>query len=638
MIRINNRRYLGNKHKLLKFIKKVVENECPNAESFFDVFSGTGVVASAFTDMKIITNDILYSNFIVHNAFFGKERYNADKVNHLIKEFNAKHVDSEPENYMSINFADTYFSHYVSKKIGYIRDEIEALSKRGYINDRERSILITSLIYAMDKIATTVGHYDAFRKNVEFNNKLHLKMLDIDSNTINSECYNEDANDLVRRIQADIVYLDPPYNSRQYSDAYHLLENIAKWEKPEVFGVAKKMDRQHIKSDYCTRQATQTFEDLINNIDAKYIILSYNNTGEKSDDRSNARISDEDIVRILKQKGHVKVFETDYKAFTTGKSNINDNKERLFLCSTEKVASPLNYTGGKFKLLKQIQPLFPSNIDTFVDLFAGGFNVGINVPSEKTVFNDINGELIGLFKTLKKLKTETVIKRVEKIIVKYGLSDVSKFGYDYYNCNSSDGLANFNKDKFLNLRNDFNKLKVKNSDYYIMLYVLIVFSFNNQIRFNKSGEFNLPVGKRDFNNKMREKLIRFSHRLQDQDNEIKHSDYKKLSMRNLTENSLVYADPPYLITLASYNEQGGWNEEKEVELLNYLDEVDKRNVKFALSNVLYHKGRENEILKDWIQKNNGKYIVNFLDYSYSNSNYQTKDKDTKSIEVLITNY
>ena len=126
--------------------------------------------------------------------------------------------------------------------------------------------------------------------------------------------------------------MDPPYNSRQYCDAYHVLENVARWEKPKVFGVAKKMDRSSMKSKYCTISATEAFEDLVKNIDAKYIVLSYNNMAEKGNDRSNAKITDKDIMRILGEKGEVQVFSESYKAFTTGRTDIDDNEERLFVC------------------------------------------------------------------------------------------------------------------------------------------------------------------------------------------------------------------------------------------------------------------------------------------------------------------
>ena len=166
--------------------------------------------------------------------------------------------------------------------------------------------------------------------------KLLIPNID-DSHNNNNEIYKMDANKLIRKIRCDVLYIDPPYNSRQYSDAYHLLENLSKWEKPEVFGKAKKMNRSHIKSDYCLQSATTTFEDLINNADCKHILLSYNNTGSSKDGRSNARISDESILRILQNKGNVEIFERDYKAFTTGKSNDNSNVERIFYCNVKEI-------------------------------------------------------------------------------------------------------------------------------------------------------------------------------------------------------------------------------------------------------------------------------------------------------------
>ena len=328
---INNRRYLGNKYKLLPFITGVVNDECPDITSIADIFAGTGAVSSAFTDKVIITNDLMYSNYICNYAWFGAEEYDPQIIIDCVVRYNAL-TDLE-DNYMTDNFADTYFSRDDCAKIGYIREDIEVLYKKGDINTRERSILITSLLYAMDKIANTCGHYDAYRKGVEFDKSLELYVpLANRQNNPNNQCFNMDSNELVKNIEADLVYIDPPYNSRQYCDAYHLLENVARWEKPEVFGVARKMDRSTMKSKYCTQSATEAFEQLIGDIKAKYILLSYNNMAEKGNDRSNAKISDQDIMRILEKKGEVKVFSESYKAFTTGKSDIDDNQERLFLC------------------------------------------------------------------------------------------------------------------------------------------------------------------------------------------------------------------------------------------------------------------------------------------------------------------
>lgn len=308
---------------------------------------------------------------------------------------------------------------------------------------------------------------------------------------------------------------------------------------------------------------------------------------------------------------------------------------------TALIQSPLNYTGGKYKLLPQILPLFPSDIDTFIDLFCGGCNVGINVNCNQVIYNDLNQNLLFLYNTFKNLEKESILDWIYKIIDKYELSLVSKNGYEYYRCQSSSGLGDYNREKFLKLRSDFNEKHSKgNYDYfyYVMLYVIIVYSFNNQIRFNSDGEFNLPVGKRDFNQKMEKKLCDFIDRIHEQNCFFTCCDFREFDISSLSQKDFIYIDPPYLITCATYNEQGGWDEACERELLDFIDKLHKKNIRFALSNVVRSKGKENTILANWLDKNTDKYKVNYLDYNYSNSNYQTKDKKSVAQEVLITNY
>ena len=638
---INNRRYLGNKYSLSSFIRKIVDENCKGVNIVVDIFSGTGAVANAFKDKMIVTNDLLYSNYISNYAWFGYERYSKKKIIELIYDYNQ--IQTNENNYMRINFADTFFSADDCSKIGYIREDIEIRYKNKGINFKEYAILITSLLYAMDRIANTVGHYDAYRKNVDFGKNLILNVILPEENiNPNNVCYNLDANELIDNVKGDLLYLDPPYNSRQYCDAYHLLENVARWEKPEVYGVARKMDRTSLKSDYCMVNATKAFEDLIEKADAKYILLSYNNMAEKGNGRSNAKISDEDIVRILSKKGKVTIFESDYKSFSAGKSNIKGNKERLFLCEVlnEKkkkinIACPFNYTGGKFKLLDQLQPLFDEK-EVFLDLFSGGGNVGINSSSSKVIFNDSNEKLINLIKYIKYTDTDDLLKQIDIIINNYGLSNTALYGYSYYDCDSSKGLAEYNKEKFLKLRDDFN-VKVKEGYIdYPMLYVLIVYSFNNQIRFNRKGFFNLPVGKRDFNSKMRSKLVLFSEELKSKDVQFMEKDFREISLDDYSKETFIYCDPPYLITNATYNENGMWTETEEKALLEFLDEANKKGFSFALSNVLESKNKRNDILYNWIESKG--YFCNRLDKSYSNSNYHRKNKNSISEEVLITNY
>jgi adenine-specific DNA-methyltransferase len=331
LYKISQRRYLGNKNRILGFIDEIIKTEIGDFNSLCDIFSGTGVVGAYFnaSEKKIISNDLLYNNYISLNAFLNSESYDETKLLKIIEEFNSMKI--EQDNYFSKNFGDKYFSKEIARKIGFIREKIRDLFVDNSITRKEKDILLTSLMYSVDRIANTVGHYDAYIKKDIRTQELVMKMLDInsDANT-NNEVHNKDANLLVRDIECDVLYLDPPYNSRQYCDAYHLLENLSLWKKPEVFGVAKKFDRTKIKSDYSKKSAAESFDDLIQNAKCKYILLSYNNMGEKGNSRSNAKISDEEIIKSMSKRGEVKVFEKDYKAFTTGKSKHSDNKERVF--------------------------------------------------------------------------------------------------------------------------------------------------------------------------------------------------------------------------------------------------------------------------------------------------------------------
>lgn len=641
-LRIENRRYLGSKQKMLDFIEEVVNENTSGVETVADIFGGTGVVSDLFRrkGKKVIINDILHSNVISFNTWFGNETINYDRVSRIITELN--NIQASEDNYVSINFGDKYFSYENAKKIGAIREKIDTYD----VNEREKSFLLTSLLYAMDKVANTVGHYDAFRRHMDTLNPIVLKVPALNNNKGN-EIYNEDANELVKKISADLVYIDTPYNSRQYGDAYHLLENIIDWKKPKLTGIALKMvDRKHIKSKYSTSKAPEAFEDLIKNIEARYILVSYNNMAKKGNGRSNAKISNEEIVEILSKKGKVRVFETPFKVFTTGKTNIENHKELLYLCEiTQKSVdrkkklrankSAINYTGGKFKLIPQILPLFPKEINNFYDVFAGGANVTINTKAQKYFVNDISREVIELYQFLGKQNSKNLIDKIESLIEEYGLSNTKLYGYEYYNTTSTVGLKDVNKEIYQKLRKDFNNKVFEKEIEPIIFYILIVYGFNNQIRFNNSGDFNMPTGKRDFNRNMVAKLESFVCELQKREIVYSAMDFRQFfTGREFSKNDFVYLDPPYLISTAAYNENGGWTITDEIDLLQILDTLNKNGVKFALSNVLVHKGNVNKILNKWAKN----YNVYELDFNYNNSNYQSKAKVNNTVEVLITNY
>ena len=289
--------------------------------------------------------------------------------------------------------------------------------------------------------------------------------------------------------------------------------------------------------------------------------------------------------------------------------------------------SPLNYTGGKHKLLKQILPLFPKEIDTFVDLFAGGCNVCVNVDARNIIANDIDENIVELYRFFQNNSSDAVVLNIEEIIEKYKLSNTSKYGYEKYKTNSSVGVGAYNKKYYEKLRASYNKNKTP-----LMFYTTLIFAFNNQVRFNSKGEFNTPVNKRDFNKNIKKNLELFVDKLNNLNIAFSSLDFKEMQVE---QNSFVYIDPPYLATLASYNENGGWNETKEQELLEYMDALDARKIKFALSNVFENKGNENSLLLAWSKK----YRVHNLEHTYHNCNYQAKNKNANSTkEVLITNY
>lgn len=333
-LNIENRRYIGNKSKLLKFIDDTIKKEKIRFCTFGDVFSGTGVVAEYFLNKgkEIYVNDLLFSNFVIYKALLSNEKYEEEKIIKIIDDYNRIDVEKIQDNYFSDNFSGNYYHYKDAKKIGYVREDIENRYLNKEINEREYYILISCLLYSMDKISNTVGHYESFlNKEPEYKN-LQISNLNIKLYNSNSHIYNEDANCLVRKIKVDVMYIDPPYNARQYANFYHLLENVAQWKKPKVYNKAKKMERKNIMSEYCKANAKAVFSDLIENINAKYIIVSYNNTYEAKSTSSVNSITYQDMMQILEKKGKVSVYETDYKFFNSGKTNLDKHKERLFVC------------------------------------------------------------------------------------------------------------------------------------------------------------------------------------------------------------------------------------------------------------------------------------------------------------------
>lgn len=277
----------------------------------------------------------------------------------------------------------------------------------------------------------------------------------------------------------------------------------------------------------------------------------------------------------------------------------------------EFIKSPLNYVGGKYKLLPQIIPLFPDKITTFIDLFGGGANVSINANADKVIYNDISLQVVQVLEYFKKNDVQKILSNIDLLIDKYSLSKTNSEGY-------------------LELREKYNNGH-RNP---IILYTLICYSFNNQIRFNSKGEYNMPFGKdrSSFNEALRGKFIKFCEMLHQKNIIFTSSDFQEYATMEFDKNTFIYCDPPYLNTMATYNERSGWTTENEQNLRTLLEDWTVMGIKWGLSNNI----SVNTSLKEWAENNN--YTIHNLSNSYGNCNYHKKDKNTKDIEVLITNY
>ncbi|PIW12483.1 MAG: hypothetical protein COZ07_10625 [Candidatus Infernicultor aquiphilus] len=327
-VQLQNRRYVGSKHKLIKWIFSIINKEC-EGNSFADVFAGTGIVSAIATKhfKEIILNDFLYSNYTIYQAFFGIGEWDQNKIDNIIKNYNNIYGEDLEDNYFSKCFGGKYFSQNSSKIIGFIRENIE--ENKNNLTEKEYHILIASLLYAVDKIANTVGHYDAYFKKDFLKDDFFMKPIDPIS-VKNVSIFREDTNILVKKIKVDIAYIDPPYNSRQYSRFYHVLETLTKWDKPKLYGVALKPEPENM-SDYCKTQAKNKFAELVKDINAKYLVVSYNNTYDSKSNSSRNKITLQEIEKILNTKGRTKIFEKSYRHFNAGNTNFNNHKEYLFV-------------------------------------------------------------------------------------------------------------------------------------------------------------------------------------------------------------------------------------------------------------------------------------------------------------------
>ena len=281
------------------------------------------------------------------------------------------------------------------------------------------------------------------------------------------------------------------------------------------------------------------------------------------------------------------------------------------------VKSPLNYMGGKFKILSTIMPKIKSQpTDVFVDVFAGGFNVGVNSNAETVVCNDQIVYLVNMLEYLSNTPTKKIIEATNACISEFNLSKENAEGY-------------------LRLRERYNAKKTP-----LDLFVLTCFSFNHQIRFNSKHQFNVPFGKNrsSYNTRIENNLQLFCQVISQKKVIFSSKDFRELSFDNLTKNSLVYCDPPYLISTGTYNDGrrgfSGWGKQDERDLLDLLTSLNDKKIRFALSNAFTNKGLVNELLIDWARD----YKVLHINNSFTNCSYHYLDRNSGTDEVMVTNF
>lgn len=276
--------------------------------------------------------------------------------------------------------------------------------------------------------------------------------------------------------------------------------------------------------------------------------------------------------------------------------------------------------GSKRRLLKQILPLFPDNIHTFYDLFAGGGVVSLNTKAKYHVWNDINRPLVDMFRDLSTL------------------DEVQQFAL-YEN-----SLEMLHREDFEELRTEYNQGWYQGLDKSIVLYELIISSFNGLARFNKKNQYNMPwnrdkshLTKKYYKGKLRT-LVAYIDTVKDSYTFTSKSYDEVIDLNSVSKNDFVYLDPPYTQTSAPYNDGSrnlSWTIDDDKRLLGYLDILNELGVKFAMSNILSYRGEDNQILVDWLDQYKDIKAIH-LNMDYHNSTYHTKSN--KSDEVLIVNY
>lgn len=592
-------RFIGNKESIVEEIDSFIESKITSSDrlTLFDAFCGTGSVADRLKEKyDIIINDNLkwatvYSAGRLFAPICHFKKLGFDPFEYFNKS-DKKHHGFIYKTYAPTESNRMYFTPENAARIDYFRMQIEDWYREGSLIEAEYMFLLSSLIESVSKVSNTAGVYGAFLKKWDAR---ALKPIEFIKPAFNESIpehisiFNDKIENIISHVECDILYLDPPYTQNQYGTQYHLLETLVLDDHPSVSKVTGSRPVMPMRSDWSKEYKVNILFDLIiANTKARYIILSYNNDGF---------MSKEYIEAVLKRYGKPETYcckKISYKKYQNWKSQNNkEHYEYLFFVEKKHQAdvvyeSPLNYIGNKTRVIDEIRNNLPDNIETFIDAFGGGFNVGINIRSKHVIYNEYNHFVKELIESFSHYDTFSYIVYMKKIIQRFG-------------------LEHGDKDSYLKVRNYYNSFPEEERDPRLLL-VVILYSFQQQIRFNGNHEFNNPVGMRWFNDKILEKLISFSRRIKELNADFYCSDYTEMFVHVNDGHTFIYLDPPYMLTNGSYNDgkRGfkGWDFSQECNLFEFLDSLNDEGSRFMLSYVLEHKGMKNQALLRWVQEKN----------------------------------
>lgn len=594
-------RFIGNKELITKDIENLLEakNLLNKKLVFFDAFCGTGAVADYFKDsFDLKINDMIYWSTLYSRGRIQSENCRFELLGFCPFEY----LNSSEEfiegffynNYSPARSDRMYFTAENAGRIDFFRSTIEQWKNENRLTEDEFAYLLASLIESISYISNTAGVYGAFLKHWDSRAHKKLELFRVASKnkaSVSLQVYNAKIEDIIEKVECDILYLDPPYTQNQYGTQYHILETLVLNDNPSISKITGSRPTSTLRSDWSKNLKSHIlFEKIIAKTNAKHIVFSYSVDGF---------LSKSFIEAVLKRYGKPETYlcqKISYDKYTNFKSRKGkEHFELLFYVEKKPIndityESPLNYIGSKSRMVKELASFYPKDISIFIDAFGGGANIAINSSANNIIYNELNyfvKDLIESFEFKDTYDYLMYIKRIEK-----------KFS-----------LQKENSESYMKAREYYNSLPINKRDPRL-LYTILLYGFNQQLRFNNNHEFNNPVGMRWFNDKVLEKFVSFSRVIKEKAITIENKDYSQLVIPE--DNTFVYLDPPYMMTTGSYNDgkRGfkGWNSEEENRLLKFLEKLNYKGINFMLSYVVEHKGEVNINITQWVKKNKFRLI------------------------------